>query len=351
MNMRSRFLFGVLALAVFMPLSVIAANTPAPAAVTTPYSLTTSPVSLNLSGKPGTTVVSELRVRNDATTKQRIRVSLAKFSAEGEEGRPYISDRGPNDAYFDWATFSPSEFDLLAGEWQTVKVSIAIPASASNGYYYAVRFSRAGDTVSTPGKQTYAGSNVVLVLLDAVNPNAKRSLQALEFTTSRRIYEFLPATFNVRLRNDGTIHLAPAGSVFIEQGSKRVGEFDFNRGGGNILPGTNRIFSLNWDDGVPHLVSKLDENGKGVTKDGKPVTSLAWDGNVISKLRFGQYTAHLVAVYQNNEGQDVPLEAFVSFWVIPWRIILVLLLVLVFMPVGIYATLRVAWKRRNRIQG
>ena len=45
----------------------------------------------------------------------------------------------------------------------------------------------------------------------------------------------------------------------------------------------------------------------------------------VQHLRFGHYTANLLAVYDNGT-RDVPLEASISFWVIPWRVIGIIVL-------------------------
>ncbi len=336
-----------MSVSILSTVGVWAAATPAPAATQSiPYQLTTSPVSLNVSGKPGTSVSSDLRVRNDAPTPQKIHISTVKFGAEGEEGRPYLADRGPKDDYFDWVKFSVNDFELPANAWQTVKMTINIPLSAANGYYYGIRFSRVGDDVTNPGKQTLAGSNTILVLLDAVNPNAKRQLEVISFEATKSVYEALPSQFQAKLRNTGNVHIVVAGSVFIMQGKKNLAVIDFNKAGGNILPGSNRIFTNDWSDGFPHFEVQKDEAGKDkLDKLGKPIYKIKWNFDQIQKIRFGQYTAKLVAVYQSNDGKDMPLEAEVSFWVIPWRLIGVIVLVLLFVPIGMYATGRTIWKK------
>jgi hypothetical protein len=61
-------------------------------------------------------------------------------------------------------------------------------------------------------------------------------------------------------------------------------------------------------------------------KNGQPVVQLNWDFSKVPHLKFGHYTANLLAVYDNGS-KDVPLEASVSFWVVPWRILAFVLVV------------------------
>jgi hypothetical protein len=56
-------------------------------------------------------------------------------------------------------------------------------------------------------------------------------------------------------------------------------------------------------------------------------------------LRFGHYTAHLVMVYDDGN-RDVPLEAYVSFWVIPWRLVIGLIIIALFVCIGLWSTFR-----------
>src|SRR5476651_252875 len=76
------------------------------AAPTEGLNLTTSPLPVSLTTKPGTTITTNLRVRNSGTQVETLKVNLMKFSAYGEAGQPLLADRAPADTYFDWVTFS-----------------------------------------------------------------------------------------------------------------------------------------------------------------------------------------------------------------------------------------------------
>src|SRR5512141_2078777 len=77
---------------------------PLPAHADSGINLTTSPLPVNLSANPGQTVTTNLRIQNSSNTTQRIKVSLMKFSAYGENGKPALQNRAPGDDYFDWAS-------------------------------------------------------------------------------------------------------------------------------------------------------------------------------------------------------------------------------------------------------
>jgi hypothetical protein len=87
-----------------IPLLIVAAlAAPAHAAS---FNITTSPLPVLLATKPGVPVSTTLRVQNSGTETTRFNVSLKKFRANGATGKPLLQNRGPNDEYFDWVSFS-----------------------------------------------------------------------------------------------------------------------------------------------------------------------------------------------------------------------------------------------------
>jgi hypothetical protein len=308
--------------------------------------LTTSPLPVNLSANPEQTISTDLRIQNAASTTQKIKISLMKFSAYGESGKPALQDRAPGDDYFDWVSFSPSVFEAPPNQWMSVKMTIAVPKGAAFGYYYAVVFSPA-DQKPTGKGNVYLGSTAILVLLDVKSPNAKRSAKVVDFSVDKKTYEFLPVNFSARLHNDGNVHLLPGGSIYIKRGSKQVAVLPFNAQHGNILPNSYRVYTTTWSDGWPVYTQKNQDGKVVLDKNGKPVTALSWDFSKIQHLKFGHYTANLLAVYDNGS-RDVPMEASVSFWVVPWRIIAFVVVVGGLAAVGLWTSGRNLYKKLRK---
>lgn len=310
------------------------------------FNLITSPLPINLAAKPGSILTADIRVKNGSTTTEKLKVSLMKFQAFGEEGKPGLTDREAGDDYFDWVSFSPEEFDAKPNEWVTIKVAIKLPPSAAFGYYYAAVFSRAGEVPKPEAKQSViVGSTAVLILVDAQVPNAKREVSIGSFSADKKSYEFLPSTLTVKLKNTGNVHVIPTGNIFITRGGKNVATLSVNSASGNILPGSNRIFTTDWREGFP-VYQQKEAGGKVLLDDkGKAIEALSWDLSKVSKLRFGRYTARLLMVYDDGT-KDVPLEATVSFWVIPWRLIFLAIAVPAVPSVIVYLITRWRYKRR-----
>lgn len=311
--------------------------------------LITSPLPILLTAKPGTTATTDLRIKNGGTRTERLRVDMLKFGASGEEGQPALQDPEPTDEQFKWVSFSQNTFNAEPNEWKTVKMTIRVPKTAAFGYYYAVTFSRANKEATVKDQRTaLRGATAVLVLLEAVSPNTKRSVRMVEFVSSKGLYEYLPANFKVRVRNTGNIHTAPAGSVFITKGKKPVGSVGINTEHGNVLPNSYRIFETNWRDGFPHYAEEVVNNQTAIDEKGEQKKKLVWKLGDINKIRFGKYTASVLMVYDDGK-RDIPLEAAVTFWVIPWRFLLITGLVLALMLAGLFALIKVVRpNRRNK---
>jgi hypothetical protein len=307
-----------------------------------------SPLPIQLNAKPGSTVHTDLRVRNSGSSSEQLKASLKTFSAEGPDGHIVLHDPGPNDEFTKWVSFDRSVFDAPAGQWQTVKMTVSLPASAAFGYYYGVQFELANPPKPKPGVTHLRGAVVTFVLLNAQAPGASRKIEVTRFASDHSSYEFLPVNFQVAVRNSGNVHTAPHGNIFIKRGGKQVAALSVNATDGMVLPHSNRVFGASWKDGFPVYETVTDENGQPVKDaNGKVKTQLKWDFSKASKLRFGHYTAQLLLVY--NDGQrDIPIEGTLSFWVIPWRIIATMLVIGIFVAIGFWSTFKKAGRFAKR---
>ena len=318
-----KILFGLLfALFVFLPNHVLAQSN-----IDDGLNLVTSPLPINLVAEPGSTVSAQIKVKNGGNHSEKLQVGLMKFSAFGEEGKPKLMDRENGDGFFDWLKFSENIFDVAPNEWKTITLTINVPKDAAFGYYYAVTFSRKEEqSPDGPRSTKIVGATACLVLLEARVPNAIRNIEVLDFSTDKRVFEYLPTKFTIKLQNKGNVHVSPRGNIFINNMSgKKVGLLEVNDIKGNVLPDSNRIFDAQWTDGFPFYNQSIDETGKKILLDkkGREISKLKWDLGQIQKFRIGKYSASLMLVYDDGS-RDVPIEARVTFWIIPWRILLVL---------------------------
>jgi hypothetical protein len=323
-------------------LLVLGAFNPAVLAASPGLNVEISPLPIALNAKPGTSVSTDLRVRNSGSAPETLKVTLKTFSAEGADGHVVLHDPSPADQFSKWVSFSKNVFSAPAGAWQTIKMNVDLPKTAAFGYYYAVQIELANPPKPTPGAASLQGAVAIFVLLNAEAPGASRTIEVTSFKADHSTYEFLPASFTVAVRNTGNVHSAPHGNIFIKRGSKQIASLPVNAAEGNVLPKSNRIFESSWSDSFPVYVPVTDPAGNPVKdKNGKVKSHLKWDFSKVSKLRFGHYTAQLLLVY-NDGHRDIPITGSLSFWVIPWRLLGGLLVILIFMTIGFWSTFRKA---------
>lgn len=298
------------------------------------FNLSVTPVVSNIQAKPGETSTTKIQVKNNNVNAERVKASILTLKSNDQDGTPVLSEPEQNDEFLAWVKFSEATFVAEPNVWKTIDVTITPPVTAAFGYYYAVAFNR--DDAQTQARVTnLAGAVAVPLLINVSAPGEIRKAEITQFKSSRNSYEFLPASFTVDLKNGGNTHVAPRGNIFITKGGKNVGILEVNQSKGNILPGSSRQFSAEWNDGSPSY--KLKEvDGKVVLKDGKQSRFLDWSNFNPSKLRFGKYHAKVALVY-NDGTSDVATEAELDFWVIPWRILGVTLLLLLLIAAGIWA--------------
>ncbi|MBP6882499.1 MAG: Fn3-like domain-containing protein [Candidatus Levybacteria bacterium] len=354
-------IISALLLAVFILPHVVSAqtSTPSPAPTEqvsepsgpvpqTGVNVTLSPTFLSLISDPGKKVSGQFKVRNNNNFTENFKLSLAKFeAAEGGE-RPLLVDVTSQDDFIKWISFDEQKFSVGPNESKTVTVTLNVPKTATLGYYYAILVNRVSEKESEGSGAVVAGSPAILTLLEVRTPNAKRELQLEDFSTTKLFFEYLPTEFTIKVKNTGNIHVVPVGDIFIDQGNKKdIAVIHINEGRGNVLPQSARTYTSTWTDGFAVRVPKEEPAGSGqFVRDDKGNTKMTvkYDFAKADRFRIGKYDAHLLLAYDNGE-RDVPLEATVSFWVIPWKILGITLIILLFVLYGIKSIITAQMKR------
>ena len=309
-----------------------AAETP-----TSGLSIQVTPSPLVATVKPGETAHLELKIRNTAATADTLTIQPRSFHIDNATGEVKLEEATPP-TFEKWLTFSEPILKLQPGEIKTEKLSIAVPKDAGFSYSFAIMIKRTeAKTDPTAGRQIQ-GSVAVFTLLNVDRPGATRKVELVDVTTTQFIYELLPVTIKMRFKNTGNTIAQPYGNVFIQREStdtKPIDTLPVNSARGYLLPGTERVLNADWKNGFAVYQTVTDGSGKQTQK-------LVRDPNKLGDFRFGKYTAKIVAVY-NDGYRDVPIEKVVTFWVVPWRAILVTIFILL----GIFFIARFLIKRKT----
>jgi hypothetical protein len=283
------------------------------------FNLQITPSPLVTTLKPGSKTQVELKVRNGSSGAENLKIAAQSFTYNSQTGRVELQEDTP--AVAAWIGFSAPKFTVQAGQWFTEQITFNTPKTAGFSYSFALVISRQTNPKPAAGSRLIKGSVAVFSLANVDRPGARSNLKVLRFNSSKHLYEYLPATLEVRFKNAGNTIVQPYGNIFVQRGAtakKPLASLTVNETKGYILPGTERSITADWNDGFATYQTTKD--------NGTESKHLSLDWSKLSHFRIGRYTARLVAVY--NDGQhDVPIEGTVSFWVVPWRAILVFIAV------------------------
>jgi hypothetical protein len=300
--------------------TVHADTTPAP---TGDFNLQVSPSPLVTTVTPGEKSVSEIKIRNVSTDTEELQIAPRAFTFDSNTGKVNLEDTTlPPIA--SWISFSAPKFTVLSNQTYTEDLTIDVPKDAGFSYSFALVINRQNNPKPQGGTREINGSIAVFSLINVNRPGAQSTLKVVSFKSDKHLYEYLPATLSVRFNNAGNTIVQPFGNIFIqrtESSKKPLATLIVNKTQGYILPGTQRTFSASWNDGFATYQAVLQP-------DGSTKNHLGVNWSELSHFRFGRYTAKLVAVYSDGQ-HDVPIEGTLTFWVIPWRAILLLIAVIV----------------------
>ena len=187
----------ILIVAILLPLNPLTAHAQT-ASSSDGISLQISPLPIDLNAKPGTTLTTDLRVRNASTKTERLQVKLLRVSQDNN-GVVHLSSPGLSDAFVNWVSFDRTVFDAPSNQWQTIKMTVNVPSDAAFGYYWAVEYLRANAEPTQAGKAVARGAVATFILLNADATGAKRQAKIVSFGSDKKTYEFLPVNFSVKL--------------------------------------------------------------------------------------------------------------------------------------------------------
>jgi len=337
--MRKLLVAAVLAAGVIASLFVAR---PVAAAASGEFSLQVYPSPLVTTVKPGQTTTIDLNIRNNGREAEALKIIPRAFKINNNSEQLELADNQVPDIA-KWITFGAGNFTVQPGQIYAQKVTLAVPEETGFSYAFALVISRTAEPPKITGR-TINAQLAVFSLINVDRPGAVRSLEVTKFATSKSTYEYLPAEFEIAFKNTGNTIVQPNGTVFIQRGNTDITPIDtlkVNEGGGYILPGSTRTFTAKWDNGFQVMTPKLQT-------DGTTKTELNWNWNKLGDVRIGQYTAKLIAIYDDGY-RDVPLERETTFWVIPWLMILVIFAIFLLIAAGVFSLVRGALRMGKKM--
>jgi len=292
--MKRRLLGVVIAiLLILLPSAVVAQANPGAG-----QGLEISPPIRDIKADPGQTITTSIKLRNVTSETLITKSELNDFVSGGEDGQPKILlEDGETSPYTmkEWISTIPS-ISLKPTEQKPVRITVSVPADASpGGHYGVVRFT--GYPANGKKDSVSLSASIGALLLVNVSGDVHESGELDEMFTSqnehrRWLFEYGPVTLSEKIKNTGNIHFKPMGSVRVtNMFGREVGTYQVNEKNGNVLPNSTRRF----------------------------------DQFVDKKFLIGLYHAQADIVYGDS---NKILSRTISFWVIPYKLIIIVLLLL-----------------------
>ncbi|GMU25106.1 DUF916 domain-containing protein [Candidatus Uhrbacteria bacterium UHB] len=274
--------------------------------------ITVSPVLFDFDIQPGSSQQAKITVVNDSNETQSFTLHTQNFIASGEEGsQEYLQEEQPSDLA-SWVIPDQPTIQIDPGASRDFPFLISVPEHADPGGHYAtIFFTRA------PGASGESGVGIAeqvgVLLLVNVPGDIVESIEVDSFRVKHTVVNRLPAEFEFRLRNLGSVHERPKGTLVIRNilGSV-VARVPGNPNKSAILPNSVRRIDSGW----AHTLDIPEDRGFWAE------TKNEWKNFAI-----GRYTASIDMTYGSNNVQ-IPVHT-VSFWVLPWHLMLLALLGLV----------------------
>ena len=262
-----------------------------------------SPPTFEMAANPGDVLANTVRVENLSDTATTISVDRRNFTALGEEGAVGLTEEETSFSLASWISVEPEVATIPPRQSHTFRFTISVPQNAEPGGHFGSLVFKTGGAKPEQTGAALAQEVAALVLLRVAGKTEEAA--SLAGFSTKNFWEYGPVDFEIRVKNEGNVHLRPTGTITITNifGQKVADLVVEPR---NVLPGAVRKSVVSW-----------------------PEKNLA-----------GKYTATLYLTYGN---QGKTLTASTTFFAFPYKVgglILIALLAAGFL----------IWKGRRRIK-
>jgi hypothetical protein len=205
-----------------------------------------APSLVDLRADLGGTTSGEFMVQNTSEMKKTIYLDTNVFSDANEKGAPKFEKAEHSSEFASWISFEKSIYTIAANSQVNVPFTVNVPTTApAGGYYAAITVSEApSEIVSTNGAVIQAVVAILCFLTVEGDSIESLDIVSVESDISGFVSQLAGST-KVRMQNQGTIHLAPIGSVIVKDlFGREVQHIQLNSKEGRILPSSIREYEV-----------------------------------------------------------------------------------------------------------
>lgn len=254
-------------------------------------SLVVSPPRTDLVGNPGDTLQKMVKVTNNSEQELILKVFVTDFIVQDDLGTPIKVTGAVSGKYLasPWFTLEKSELVLSPKETVSLVVLVNVPADALPGGHYAGVFFEPVPSRGLKKTVSYTSAQVGSLFGITIAGDLKYDALIKDFSVKTNVFEFGPIDFSATIENQSDTHIRPLANISVHNmiGRRLV---DLPLDELNIFPFTARTLAGTWDT--------------------------IWG--------LGRYTATLTATY----GPGLVATRTLYFWIMPYRLIGAILVVL-----------------------
>jgi hypothetical protein len=243
---------------------------------------TVSPTSMEITADPGQVIKRTIKVSNSSDGELSYLASVADFAVQGSEGSVTLNDNPQENSTSKWFKLETTSFKLGRKQTREISYTINVPRNAEPGGHFAallfqpllpnqdidgsgaqfkqrvgslvlIRISgqvieKASAVSLTP--KTFVGSWNEVLASDGKTKVLVAKDEKLAEEKYKRFFFNGPIAFDLLIKNEGNVHLKPAGTVTITNmfGQK---EAELAIEPQNVFPGGQRRTTVIWPNKMP----------------------------------------------------------------------------------------------------
>jgi len=292
-----------------------------------------SPPVMEIDIVPGNSIERTIEVGNETDQEKFYTIGIKKFEMVGEEGyQKFLSiEEGDNFGVTSWIKYEENNIVVPPKESRKFMFIIDVPEDADPGGHYASIYFSAGQLTEEDANDSMVGveaqiHSLILVRV-AGDVIEKAEIESFEIRDGKTSINRLPVALVWKLKNSGNVHIRAQGNIEIKDTfGRRMELIDANPKNYRALPEATRKIETWWGD---MLSVDGGDGSSNFFQEAK---------KEFSNFAIGKYSAKLDITY--GEGNKNFLSKEISFWIIPWRVLLFALIALIALVVMIILFVR-----------
>jgi hypothetical protein len=222
--------------------------------------------------------------------------SAIYLTEEEDSNNPYSASS--------WVSVEENILELIPNKNITVNYTITVPQELAPGEYSAEIYFVSEEAIKQNETTSYNLLSSGIPILITIGDDYAESAEILDFYSTKKVYEKPNfTTLITRIQNLGDTHITPKGDIVLtNMFNQEVGRIAFNDTNQSILRDNTGTYESNWD---------LD--------------TYINDGTIA----IGPITAETIILYRRTNPGFSVLDATTTFWIIPWKLIILILTVII----------------------